>query len=233
MEKKDTQTGTSEGMRRLCREIFGTEDEQELRRIAEKAAAYDRLKGRNCGSSGTENLRGAGRRRIFTDTEVDMLIEYYHQGKTIQFLAEYFDTSRPTIYKYLESEKRFEKNPFLTMRMIYMDDDKECTVIDIDFMHKKIYIRNKTKDLLHRAFGVIEDPTWEDFEQFLESRCFPVSRANLKLILRDIGVSSYDPLQIIEKTEGRMAEDHQWIRIFYREEVLTHGIHQLGQSRQN
>ncbi len=114
-----------------------------------------------------------------------------------------------------------------------MDGDKECTVIDVDFKHRKIYIRNKTGDILHRAFGVVEEPDWEDFEEFLESRCFPISRANLKLVLRDVGVESYDPLQIIEKTKGRMAEDYQWIKIQYREEVLKRGIHKLGSCRKD
>ena len=58
-------------------------------------------------------------------------------------------------------------------------------------------------------------------------------RNKLKLILRDIGVPSYDPLQIIEKTQGRMAEDHQWLRILYRDEVLRHGIHRLKQNSQD
>jgi len=31
-----------------------------------------------------------------------------------------------------------------------------------------------------------------------------------------IEVSNYDPLQIIEKTNGRMAEDNQWIEIIYK-----------------
>lgn len=35
----------------------------------------------------------------------------------------------------------------------------------------------------------------------------------MKLILRDLELPFYDPLMIIEKTEGRMAEDHFWIRI--------------------
>ena len=34
-------------------------------------------------------------------------------------------------------------------------------------------------------------------------------------MLKDI-VSNYDPLQIIEKTNGRMAEDNQWIEIIYK-----------------
>ncbi len=35
----------------------------------------------------------------------------------------------------------------------------------------------------------------------------------MKLILADLGLPFYDPFLIIEKTEGRMAEDNYWIRI--------------------
>ena len=35
----------------------------------------------------------------------------------------------------------------------------------------------------------------------------------MKLILKDLGLPFYDPIMIIEKTEGRMAEDDFWIRI--------------------
>ena len=39
-------------------------------------------------------------------------------------------------------------------------------------------------------------------------------RANYMGIgLETIGVEEYDPVEIIKKTEGRMAEDEQWIRI--------------------
>ena len=34
----------------------------------------------------------------------------------------------------------------------------------------------------------------------------------MKLELRRIGVPFYDPILIIEKTEGRMAEDKFWIK---------------------
>lgn len=36
-------------------------------------------------------------------------------------------------------------------------------------------------------------------------------RDKLKLVLKDVGVDHFDPLAIIRKTEGRMAEDTQWI----------------------
>ena len=53
----------------------------------------------------------------------------------------------------------------------------------------------------------------EDFKEFLESRCFPRTRDKMKLVLEDVGVPCYDPYLIIEKTEGRMAEDDFWLKI--------------------
>lgn len=220
---------TEQGMCQLYRDIFGTENPEDLREIARKAREYDRI----MGNGYIFNIREAGRKKRFSEEEVDLMIELYHEGKTISFLAEHFDTSRQTVYKYLESERRFEQDSAITMRMEYFDEDKVCTVIDVDFLHKKIYIRNKTRDILHRAFGVLEEPGWEEFEYFLKSRCFPPERANVRWILEDLGLSSYDPLQIIEKTEGRMAEDKQWIRIRYREEVLNHGVYRFKRNRKN
>ena len=50
-------------------------------------------------------------------------------------------------------------------------------------------------------------------EEFLESRCFPRSRDKMKLVLKDLDIPFYDPILIIEKTQGRMAEDDFWLRI--------------------
>lgn len=64
-----------------------------------------------------------------------------------------------------------------------------------------------------RAFGRNEHPTYKEYEEFLDSRCFPRSRDKMKLILADLNLPFYDPIMIIEKTEGRMAEDDFWIKI--------------------
>ena len=53
----------------------------------------------------------------------------------------------------------------------------------------------------------------EEYEEFLESRCFPQTRDKMKLILKDLNLPFFDPLLIIQQTEGRMAEDDFWIRI--------------------
>ncbi|MDO4337050.1 MAG: hypothetical protein Q4C91_03070 [Eubacteriales bacterium] len=35
----------------------------------------------------------------------------------------------------------------------------------------------------------------------------------MKWILQELEIPCYDPLLIIEKTQGRIADDHQWIDI--------------------
>ena len=102
-----------------------------------------------------------------------------------------------------------------TMRMVYMFREQLSTIIDVDFLRQRIAIQNYTDDILHRAFGIVEEPTWEDFELFLRDRCFPETRGNLKEILRDLQLDSYDPLQIVEKTQGRLADDDMWLKFEY------------------
>ena len=78
---------------------------------------------------------------------------------------------------------------------------------------RKVKVKNYTDKIMFRAFGVVETQDYDQYLEFLESRCFPSSRDKMKLILKDLDLPFYDPMMIIEKTEGRMAEDDFWIRI--------------------
>ena len=113
--------------------------------------------------------------------------------------------------EYVESIRVMEKNT--PLRLWYMYKDTVCTIIDVNEIKREIQIRNYTDNIMFRAFGSIEKPDFKMYEEFLESRCFPASRDKMKLILRDLDLPFYDPFMIIEKTEGRMAEDDFWIRI--------------------
>lgn len=73
----------------------------------------------------------------------------------------------------IEKNLKSNPNPGFTMRMTYMSGRKPCTEIDVNILNQLILIQNFTDDVLHRAFGVAEAPTWEDFEDFLQYRCFP------------------------------------------------------------
>lgn len=156
-------------------------------------------------------------------------------GMTQMEFSEFVGTSKRTIERWETTEDKItgpivfllymiENNPEYVnsliipekkypIRMLYMCKQMICTVIDIDMMEQKIAIKNYTNNLLYRAFGVNENPTYKDFEEFLKSRCFPETRDKLKLVLNDLNIPFYDPFLIIEKTEGRMAEDDFWIKI--------------------
>lgn len=112
---------------------------------------------------------------------------------------------------YIESIKIPPKR--LPIRLWYMYKERVCTLIDVDERKQIITIKNYIKNRQFRAFGVNEEPTFDDYQDFLKSRCFPESRDKMKLILRDLGLPFYDPFMIIKKTEGRMAEDDFWIRV--------------------
>ena len=99
------------------------------------------------------------------------------------------------------------------IRIYYMFREHLCTLIDVDEVNRRVQIRNYTRKLQFRAFGAAEAPDYEDYEAFLESRCFPRQRDKKKLILEELGIPFYDPFLIVKKTQGRMAEDEFWIRM--------------------
>ena len=88
------------------------------------------------------------------------------------------------------------------------DDDQ----IIADFTDETVSIENMTDHIVKTAFGKNETPTWSDFQNFLEERCLPRSRSGIREYLETIGVESYEPFEIIKKTNGRMAEDNQWLK---------------------
>ena len=94
------------------------------------------------------------------------------------------------------------------LRLFYMKGNKYCTLIDIDNVRRIVSIKNFTDDPFDRAFGNNEHPDYSDYQEFLESRCFPRSRDKMKLILKELNLPFYDPFMIIQKTGGRMADDN-------------------------
>ena len=97
--------------------------------------------------------------------------------------------------------------------LYYYDGNKLCTKICADQTTHQLAIENEASSPLSTAFGVNRKPTWDDFQTFLKDRCVPQERDGLKYYLSDLGLDCYDPLAIIRKTEGRMAEDSCWIKI--------------------
>lgn len=179
----------------LCLELFGTTDVDKLREIAGKI----------------NNSRSAGRKKLLNQENLAEINEMLSRGIAVDEIAARYSTSRQVISKYINAKPA----PGYTMRISYMYRANICTLIDVNFIEQKIKIQNRTADMLHRAFGVIEEPTWDDFENFLRDRCFPATRGNKKELIKELGLQSFDPLMITEKTAGRMAEDSLWIKFNY------------------
>ena len=89
--------------------------------------------------------------------------------------------------------------------------DSLCARIAADETEQTICVENLVTDYLKLPFGNNPNPSWADYQHFLEDRCIPKTRAGLQEYLEAIGVDSYEPLEIIRKTQGRMAEDDLWL----------------------
>ena len=131
-----------------------------------------------------------------------------------------FDGERIIISPHLSVDQFSENKKSLghrLMKLSFYDKDVLCSKIVADFTDKTVSVQNTTEHIVKTAFGNNNVPTWEDFQNFLEERCVPRSRSGIREYLEAIGVDEYNPLAIIKKTSGRMAEDNQWIQL---EEIL-------------
>lgn len=135
--------------------------------------------------------------------EGERQIELHFDGTAISIAR------KQTMQSFLDNGKL--KNDKL-MILSYYDGETLCTKIAANISERTLVAENYTADPISRAFGN-NAPTWEDLQSFLEDRCIPRTRGGLREYLEEIGVDTYAPLEIIQKTQGRMAEDNQWLKV--------------------
>ena len=127
-----------------------------------------------------------------------------------------FDGDRIIISPHLSIDEFLENKKSLGHKLLkleFCDGEILCTKIVVDLTDKTLSAENATEHIVKTAFGKNEVPTWEDLQNFLEERCVPRNRSGIREYLETIGVEEYNPLEIIKKTGGRMAEDNQWIKL--------------------
>lgn len=127
-----------------------------------------------------------------------------------------FDGHRITLQKHMDLagflQDRLAQGHRLKM-ISYYNGDTLCTQICADFTDRQIAIRNEDVPNQHRAFGANDTPSWDDLTDFLEERCIPRQRDGLRHYLDALGLDAYDPFEIVLRTGGRIAEDHQWLKV--------------------
>ena len=91
------------------------------------------------------------------------------------------------------------------------EENQIMTSVYINPITKKVKIKNFTDDIMDRAFGVNEKPTYEDVLKFFESRTFPRNRVSINDILESMGLKEYDPYLMCKKLQGRTEQDNFYI----------------------
>lgn len=149
--------------------------------------------------------RGKGRPSVEAETRAQVL-SLCRQKQSIRAIAGQVGLATGTVHKIIAQAAKDARVIY-----VFMDREKPATIIDTCPLTEKVQIINLTDDLFSRAFGIRENPTWEAYEEFLESRCMPRTRYGIREELKLLGIDSYDPFQIVEKTKGRVYEDGQWL----------------------
>lgn len=105
------------------------------------------------------------------------------------------------------------KNNKALVRINYYKGNCLTSVLWVDYRTNEVEVINYTDELCYRAMGINENPTIQDFNDFLEDRCFPRERDHCKEILKSLGLDYYDPYEIVKKTKGMTGEDDCWLEL--------------------
>lgn len=99
------------------------------------------------------------------------------------------------------------------MHMQVFIKDELIAEVDFDPIQQTVgEYKTYSKDVVWLPFGVCMNPDYGFVESFLESRCPPRERVNIKELLHNWGLDFYDPLAIVQKTYGRMLADYLWVK---------------------
>ena len=179
----------------LCLELFGTTNEDELRRIAKEYGEFSPV--------------NVGRKKQFVEGDVADMLSLQREGASYDEIAKRYNTSRQTISKYLSS-KPSRDYPFV---VDVMYGHTVVSSIYLNFKTEQVYVMNRSNDILSLPFGANNDPTWQDFQDYLLTRSFPENRGDKKQLLKALDVPFYDPWLIVMKTKGKTPDDSYWFNI--------------------
>ena len=102
--------------------------------------------------------------------------------------------------------------------MRIMNDDKVVAHATYNSSGIPIYVEAEDTaskhDLPYSLFNPFADVRRVPYDEFLywvKQRCFPENRQNKERLLADLGLSEYDALEIVYRTNARMHVDSFWV----------------------
>lgn len=193
------------------------EIERLQRRVKMLSEAYERVSGeleKVKKENGEPRKKG---RPAVDDLTKEKVLGLYRQGHTMREIARKEGIAAGTVHKIVSGAVKESRAVY-----VYANKEEPATIIDACALNQKVKIVNLTDDMLSRAFGIKEQPDWEDFEAFLESRCMPRTKYGIREELSYMGIDAYDPVLILQETSGRVHGDHQYLRKMKKDWVETY-----------
>lgn len=102
------------------------------------------------------------------------------------------------------------------MEFTIMHKNKEVEEIKVNFSSGEIEYKNIIDEIPLKQFN--KKPDLFQIFDWLEERSYPRNRTNVNELLREIGLTHYDPKEIVKKTHGVMWED--FICIKFKDEEI-------------
>lgn len=104
----------------------------------------------------------------------------------------------------------------MTEQIEVLNRDTVLCVLSVDYAAREVLVLPEVeptgRNLYNFPFGRELRPTWEQYQHFLSTRCFPANRENADELLKSLGIARYDPEKIVRKTNGVKNEDFIWLR---------------------
>lgn len=108
------------------------------------------------------NDRNAGRKPILSEDTILNIEKRYLAGESLAAISDEYGVSRQALYKRLRQKRN------KSVRIDYVIDGRQVAEIDADLNKRDIRVLNYTLELSKRPFGFRENPSWNDFREFVE-----------------------------------------------------------------
>lgn len=108
------------------------------------------------------NERGAGRKSGISSADIEIIKKRIQEGESVAAISKVYGITRQALYKRLKDEN--------DQRAVvdYIVDGKVATRIEIDCRKENIRIENFASRISQYAFGLMQNPNWDDLGAFLE-----------------------------------------------------------------
>ena len=157
-----------------------------------------------------KNERNAGRKPVITDEKLNIIKARIEAGESISSISKEYGVSRQALHQRLKNSKDD------SFRLEYYVNGNVGSVIEVEPSKEAIHVYHYLHKLSDRAFGLVNNPNWDDLAKLLESQYFkskgidfnPVKQT---FLCRDFGENDFSINEILDSGRSDIALDNSEI----------------------